>query len=74
MSALPTRIESQAGRSLTAGEIFEITRAREKSFSQLLIRKLCVDTETVRFEVARNAVVPAIGPVNSRDRSADGRV
>ena len=37
MSALPTRIESQAGRSLTAGEIFEITRAREKSLSRLLI-------------------------------------
>lgn len=37
MSALPTRIESQAGRSLTAGEIFEMTRAREKSLSRLLI-------------------------------------
>src|SRR5215471_16447683 len=37
MSALPTRIESQAGQSLTAGEIFEITRAREKSLSRLLI-------------------------------------
>ena len=37
MSALPTRIESQANRSLTAGEIFEITRAREKSLSRLLI-------------------------------------
>src|SRR6516165_6506772 len=37
MSALPTRIENQAGRSLTAGEIFEITRAREKSLSRLLI-------------------------------------
>ena len=37
MSALPTRIENQAGRSLTAGEIFEITRAREMSLSHLLI-------------------------------------
>ena len=37
MSALATRIENQAGRSLTAGEIFEITRAREKSLSRLLI-------------------------------------
>lgn len=37
MSALPTRIEGQAGRSLTADEIFEITRAREKSLSRLLI-------------------------------------
>ena len=37
MSALPTRIESQAGRSLTSGEIVEITRAREKSLSRLLI-------------------------------------
>lgn len=37
MSALPTRIESQAGRSLTAAEVFEITRAREKSLSGLLI-------------------------------------
>lgn len=37
MSALPTRIESQAGRSLTAEEIFAITRAREKSLSRLLM-------------------------------------
>ena len=37
MSALPTRIEGQTGRSLTAEEIFEITRAREKSLSRLLI-------------------------------------
>jgi uncharacterized protein involved in response to NO len=37
VSALPTRIESQAGRSLTAAEVFEITRAREKSLSGLLI-------------------------------------
>jgi len=37
VSALATRIESQAGRSLTAEEIFEITRAREKSLSRLLI-------------------------------------
>ncbi len=37
MSALATRIESRAGRSLAAGESFEITRAREKSLSRLLI-------------------------------------
>ena len=37
MSALPTRIESQAGRPLTAEEIFEITRAREKNLSRLLV-------------------------------------
>jgi hypothetical protein len=37
VSALPTRVESQAGRSLPAGEIFEITRTREQSLSRLLI-------------------------------------
>ena len=37
MSALPIRIKGQARRSLTAAEIFEITRAREKSLSRLLI-------------------------------------
>jgi hypothetical protein len=37
MSALPTRIENKGGRALTAEEIFEITRAREKSLSRLLI-------------------------------------
>jgi uncharacterized protein involved in response to NO len=37
VSALPTRIESQAGRPLTAEEIFEITRAREKNLSRLLV-------------------------------------
>jgi uncharacterized protein involved in response to NO len=36
VSALPNRIESQAGRSLTAAEVSEITRAREKSLSGLL--------------------------------------
>ena len=36
MSALATRFE-QAGRSLTAEEVFELTRAREKSLSHLLI-------------------------------------
>ena len=36
MSALATRIESRAERSLAAEEIFEITRAREKSLSRLL--------------------------------------
>jgi uncharacterized protein involved in response to NO len=37
VSALATRIETQARRSLTAGEIVEITRAREKRLSRLLI-------------------------------------
>jgi len=37
VSALPIRIKGQARRSLTAAEILEITRAREKSLSRLLI-------------------------------------
>jgi uncharacterized protein involved in response to NO len=37
MSALATRIETQVGRALTPGEIFEITRARETSLSRLLV-------------------------------------
>ena len=37
MAAPATRIEAQAGRSLTPGEIFEITRARETSLSRLLV-------------------------------------
>src|SRR5215831_14956272 len=37
VSALPTRIESQAGPSLATVEIFEITRARERNLSHLLI-------------------------------------
>ena len=37
MSALPTRIETNAGRALTPEEIFEITRARETSLSRLLM-------------------------------------
>jgi len=37
VSALATRVEKQAGRSLTAEEIFEITQARERSLSRLLI-------------------------------------
>ena len=37
MAARATRIETQVGRSLTPGEIFEITRARETSLSRLLI-------------------------------------
>ena len=37
MAALATRIETQAGRTLTPGEIFEITRARETSLSRLLM-------------------------------------
>src|SRR5262249_13073168 len=35
--ALSIRIKGQARRSLTAAQIFEITRAREKSLSRLLI-------------------------------------
>ncbi len=37
MAALATRVETQAGRRLTAEEIFEITRTREKSLSRLLM-------------------------------------
>jgi uncharacterized protein involved in response to NO len=37
MSALATRIETQAGRPLTPDEIVEITRARETSLSRLLM-------------------------------------
>ena len=37
MAALPIHIKGQARRSLTAAEILEITRAREKSLSRLLI-------------------------------------
>ncbi len=37
MSALPTRVETLAGRALTPDEIFEITRARENRLSRLLI-------------------------------------
>jgi hypothetical protein len=37
MSALATRIETNAGRALAPGEIFEITRARETSLSRLLM-------------------------------------
>ena len=37
MSSLATRIEARAGHSLTPEEIFEITRAREKSLSRLLM-------------------------------------
>ena len=37
MSLLATRIETQVGRALTPGEIFEITRVRETSLSRLLM-------------------------------------
>jgi uncharacterized protein involved in response to NO len=37
MSALATRIEANAGRTLTPGETVEITRARETSLSRLLM-------------------------------------
>ena len=37
MAAPATRVEIQAGRRLTAEEIFEITRARERSLSRLLM-------------------------------------
>lgn len=37
MSALPTRIEREAGRALTPLQIFDITAAREKILSRLLM-------------------------------------
>lgn len=37
MSALPTRIEKEAGRPLTPLQIFDITAAREKMLSRLLM-------------------------------------
>ena len=37
MADLATRIEVQQGRALTPDEIFEITRAREKALSRLLM-------------------------------------
>jgi uncharacterized protein involved in response to NO len=37
MSALPTRIEKEAGRPLTPREIFDLTAARETALSRLLI-------------------------------------
>ena len=37
MSALPTRIETEAGRPLTPLEIFDITAAREATLSRLLM-------------------------------------
>ncbi len=37
MSALPTRIEREAGRELTPLQIFNITAAREKTLSRLLM-------------------------------------
>ena len=37
MAALATRVESRAGRRLTAEEIFDITRTRERSLSRLLM-------------------------------------
>ena len=37
MSALPTRIEKEAGRTLTPLQIFDITAARETTLSRLLI-------------------------------------
>ena len=37
MSALPTRIEKEAGRPLTPLEIFDITAARESALSRLLM-------------------------------------
>ena len=37
MAALPTRIEKEAGRPLTPLQIFDITAAREKTLSQLLM-------------------------------------
>lgn len=37
MSALPTRVETQAGRALTPMEIFDIAASRETSLSRLLV-------------------------------------
>ncbi|HEV2400836.1 MAG TPA: hypothetical protein VGS27_28135 [Candidatus Sulfotelmatobacter sp.] len=37
MAALATRVESRSGKRLTAEEIFEITRARERSLSRMLM-------------------------------------
>src|ERR1700687_2037292 len=37
MSALPTRIEKEAGRPLTSLQIFDITAAREPTLSRLLM-------------------------------------
>ena len=37
MSALPTRVEKEAGRTLTPLEIFDITAAREINLSRLLM-------------------------------------
>jgi len=37
MSALPTRIEKEAGHRLTPLQIFDITAARERTLSQLLM-------------------------------------
>lgn len=37
VAALPTRVESQAGRLRSAEEIFDISRARESALSRLLI-------------------------------------
>jgi hypothetical protein len=37
MSALPTRIEEEAGRPITPLQIFDITAARETTLSRLLI-------------------------------------
>lgn len=34
---MPTRIEERAGRRLTPDEVFQITSAREKSLSRLLV-------------------------------------
>ena len=37
MSALPTRIENEAARPLTPLEIFDLTAAREKNLSRMLM-------------------------------------
>ena len=37
MSTLPTRIEREAGRRLEAGEIVNITAARERALSRMLM-------------------------------------
>jgi hypothetical protein len=37
MSTLPTRIEREAGRRLAASEIVDITAARERALSRMLM-------------------------------------
>lgn len=47
MSALPTRIEKEAGRTLTPLEIFDITAAREINLSRLLMLECSRDNSVM---------------------------